>query len=77
MPNTQNYLKKFVEFSTERLQQNISLESFKDHLVNEARAILNSAAAQTVSIELERLDRYLQSEIRYQLHQYRKKYATI
>lgn len=77
MPNTQNYLKQFVVFSTEQLQQNLPLESFRENLINEARAILNNAAAQPVSIELQRLDRYLQSEIKYQLHQYRKKHITV
>lgn len=77
MPNTQNYLKQFVVFSTEQLQQNLPLESFRENLINEARAILNNAAAQPVSIELQRLDRYLQSEIKYQLHQYKKKHTTV
>lgn len=76
MPSTNNYLKQFVAFSVEKLQQNLSLESFKENLVSEARAIINSASAQTVTIELQRLEKFLQSEIRYQLLQYRRKYAA-
>ena len=76
MPNTNNYLKQFVAFAIEKLQQNLSLESFKENLVAEAKNIISSASAQSVTIELQRLERYLQSEIKYQLLQYRKKYAT-
>lgn len=77
MPNTTNYLKQFVAFSIEKLQQNLSLESFKENLVTEARNIIKSAASQSVTIEIQRLERFLQSEIKYQLLQYRKKYATV
>ncbi|MBL7699449.1 MAG: hypothetical protein JNK79_14890 [Chitinophagaceae bacterium] len=77
MPNTTNYLKQFVAFSVEKLQQDLSLEAFKENLVNEARAIINNASTQSVTIELQRLEKFLQSEIKYQLLQYRKKYAAV
>lgn len=77
MPNTTNYLKQFVAFSIEKLQQNLSLESFKENLVTEARNIIKNAASQSVTIEIQRLERFLQAEIKYQLLQYRKKYATV
>ncbi len=76
MPYT-SYLKRFVTFSIEKLNQHPSLETFKENLAEEARAIINTASAQNASIELRKLEHYLQTEIKYQLLQYRKRYVTL
>lgn len=76
MPYT-SYLKQFVSFSIEKLHQHPTFETFKENLVTEARTIINGASAQNVPIELHKLEHYLQTEIRYQLMQYRKRYVTL
>lgn len=76
MPYT-SYLKRFVTFSIEKLNQHPSFETFKENLAVEARAIINTASAQNASIELRKLEHYLQTEIKYQLLQYRKRYVTL
>ncbi|RYF89748.1 MAG: hypothetical protein EOO00_09670 [Chitinophagaceae bacterium] len=76
MPYT-SYLKRFVTFSIEKLNQHPSFETFKENLAVEARAIITTASAQNASIELRKLEHYLQTEIKYQLLQYRKRYVTL
>lgn len=76
MPYT-SYLKRFVTFSIEKLHQHPTFETFKQDLAEEARAIINTASAQNASIELRKLEHYLQTEIKYQLLQYRKRYVTL